>query len=117
MTFIEQLHALEIDADATLARFGGNEALLAKFLKKFLDDPSYSEVQSAWEQKQWDALERAAHTLKGVAGNLGMTRLFSLSNEMVQRIRRKEQEGLEKLYAELETEYSHVIAGLSKCGF
>ena len=80
----EILEEIGIELDSTLSRFGGNEALLLKFLKRFPEDPNFSEIGQALKMGDLQGVERAAHTLKGVAGNLGMTGLFSLCNDMVQ---------------------------------
>lgn len=108
----EILEEIGIELDSTLSRFGGNEALLLKFLKRFPEDPNFSEIGQALKMGDLQGVERAAHTLKGVAGNLGMTGLFSLCNDMVQKIRRGEECGLEALYMEAKKEYERILAGI-----
>ena len=74
----ETLSAAGININDGLERFMGNEALLTRFLKRFLEDSNYRTLLhavSAGDQKQAMA---ASHTLKGICGNLSMTALFDL---------------------------------------
>ena len=57
---------------------------------------------------------RAAHTLKGVAANLGLERLRSLASDMTERLRRGELSGAQALLAETETAYRRVLAALEE---
>ena len=57
-------------------RFGGNEALLLKYLRRFPSDPNYADLESALLRGDGEALRAACHTLKGVSGTLGLTPAF-----------------------------------------
>lgn len=48
-----------------------NENMVKKFVKKYQDDPTCADLHNAVEQQDWEAAFRGAHTLKGVAQNLG----------------------------------------------
>lgn len=52
-------------------RFCGNENLLEKFVVKFLKDPTYKNLEGSVNEGDRQGIEMNAHTLKGVAGNLG----------------------------------------------
>ena len=67
----EQLHG---DYAQVIQRLP-SPALVERFLGKFLDDGSFSELTSAMAAGQTEAAFRAAHTLKGVSANLGFERL------------------------------------------
>ena len=86
----EILTAAGIQADEALERLMGSEALLERFLKKFLQDKSYEELVSAIEGQELERAFRAAHTLKGVCGNLSLNRLGDLVKEQVELLRRQE---------------------------
>ena len=83
----EILTAAGIQADEALERLMGSEALLERFLKKFLQDKSYEELVSAIEGQELERAFRAAHTLKGVCGNLSLNRLGDLVKEQVELLR------------------------------
>ena len=47
-------------------------SLIERFITKFLDDGSFSELCHAMQEGQREAAFRAAHTLKGVSANLSL---------------------------------------------
>lgn len=52
-----------------------SEAMIGKFVRKYANDPTYNRLTAAVEAKNWKDAFLAAHTLKGVAQNLGFDRL------------------------------------------
>lgn len=73
------------------ARMGGNymdvkqrlrsENLIDKFIRKFLDDPSFVQYEAALQAKDDRSAFMALHTLKGVSQNLGMESLYKAVKE------------------------------------
>ncbi len=63
-----------VDVATALARLGGNRTLLAQLLATFVGDHADTarEIADALEADDTDAARRIAHTVKGVAGNLGI---------------------------------------------
>lgn len=82
-----RLQAGGIEVDSALERMMGSEALLERFLTKFLADPNYDRLCRAVADRDEAAALTAAHTLKGVCGNLSMTRLEALVSQMVELLR------------------------------
>ena len=82
-----QLEAAGIDVASALERMMGSEALLERLLGKFLDDPQYSALRAALEAGDADRAVSAAHTLKGVCGNLSMTGLYGQFTRQVDALR------------------------------
>lgn len=76
-----------IDIDSGVERFMGNEALYEKFLHRFADDKSYFELTDALSKGDCEAAFNAAHTLKGVSGNLSLITLQKLVCEQVECLR------------------------------
>jgi len=62
-----------LDAKDGLARVAGNRKLYLKLLRQFAEaqGPSVEQISAALAQGDAALAERVAHTLKGVAGNLG----------------------------------------------
>ncbi len=105
MTFQAFLQTLP-DHETVLQRFGGSEALLLRFVRKFPGEPTFGQLKAAMEAGDWKGVETAAHTLKGVAGNLGFQQLFSLSQQMVDAVRRDDLALLPALWQQAEAAYT-----------
>lgn len=105
---ISELKAYGCDTDAALERFLGNEGMYAKFLTRFLEDPSFAEIKPALDIGDEDSAFKSTHTLKGVAGNLGFTGLYEISADMVEKFRAGVHEAAWARYDELQQEYSKI---------
>ena len=64
-----------------------NEHMVKKFVKKYQDDPTCADLHNAVLQQDWEAAFRGAHTLKGVAQNLGFERLYQGSAVLTEAMR------------------------------
>ena len=104
---------LGMNAEETLARFGGNEPLLMRCLKKFNDDRSFDDLKTAMEQGQKEEAIAAVHTLKGVSGNLGLGTLFTKSQGLLAHLRQEGLEGAQPLYQDTEQAYAKTMEILS----
>lgn len=83
----KQLEAAGIDVGDALARFMNNEGLMMKFLLRFPQDQNYQRLCQAMEAQDAAAAYEAAHTLKGVAGNLSMKGLYARVCDVVEDLR------------------------------
>lgn len=101
MDMQELCGALSIDREACLARFSGNEALYLRFLLRFPQDPTWEQLCQAWEAGDAAAEERAAHTLKGIAANLGLGAVYADSAALVDALRAGRAEALPALREQL----------------
>ena len=52
---------LEIDWQACVSRFSGNEGLYRRFLFRFPQDETWEQLVRAWEQQDIPGVERGAH--------------------------------------------------------
>lgn len=70
-----------IDRDATLARLANDQALFDDLVTFFLEDhgPMMEKLGVAVTQRNAPAVERAAHSLKGLAANLGATEMSAIA--------------------------------------
>ncbi|MDO4273103.1 MAG: Hpt domain-containing protein [Eubacteriales bacterium] len=112
MTLKEFAENTQMDFEGTLERFANMESLLVKFLKKFVSDPTYEELRTAIENQDFSTVERAAHTLKGVAGNLGFQKLFYINQEIVDAVRNDNVDKINTLFEEDKQEYEMIIENL-----
>lgn len=107
----QKLQAAGVDLKGSLERFMNNEALYERFLGKFAADPNYQKLKEAMAAGDREQAEIAAHTIKGVAGNLGFTRLGALADQIVQRLRAGEGCGaLQELFAEFDQSYQEIYS-------
>ena len=109
MTIEERLIQAGIDWKSSLSRFGGNQDLYVRFLKKFTEDKTFQELQAAWSQEDTKETEVKAHTLKGVCANLGMTVLAEQLDRIVQ-VMRNEENGFAnpQMLSDCEREYEKI---------
>ncbi|GAA5218626.1 response regulator [Corallincola platygyrae] len=68
-----ELSADIIDTEAGIAVCNGNQGLYLRLLKKFQKGQRQfvDEFNHAWQEGDWEAATRAAHTLKGAASHIG----------------------------------------------
>ena len=64
-----------------------SDSLIKRFITKFLDDSSFSQLCRAIQEGQREEAFRAAHTLKGVCANLGFDQLGASASEMTELLR------------------------------
>lgn len=61
--------------------------MLRKFVGKYLADPTFGNLESAAAVQDWKGAFLAAHTLKGVAQNLGFDKLQRSASELTEALR------------------------------
>ena len=88
--FREIFEGYGADYNSTMARFMGNEAMYLKFLDMLFKDDNLEKLGTALEQQDYEAAFAAAHTLKGVVGNMGLTPLFNAVCAIVEPLRKRE---------------------------
>lgn len=108
--FRMQLEENGADVDTTLKRFMGNETIYLKFIMKFLDDKNYGAIEEGLAQKDYEKAFTGAHSLKGVAGNLGLTPVYEAASEMSELLRNPQDheidaEKIQEVKAKLEKSY------------
>jgi HPt (histidine-containing phosphotransfer) domain-containing protein len=66
-----------LDVDDGLSRVGGNRKLYLKLLRQFVEQqgPTVEQITAAQAAADTATAERLAHSLKGVAGNIGATQV------------------------------------------
>ena len=104
----ERLLAAGIDLDSALERMMGNEALLERFLNRFLEDPNYGLLTAAVEAGDAEGALTASHTLKGVCGNLSMQRLFDLLTRQVAALRAGDFAAAREMMPQISQAYAEV---------
>ena len=86
MTVQECYEAFGGDYQEVVSRLRTDERI-ARFLQKVVDDGSYQLLIDSVASGNVDEAFRAAHTLKGVCGNLSITRLGESSSALCEYLR------------------------------
>lgn len=87
--FRRQMEENGADVDTTIKRFLGNEAMYMKFIMKFLDDKNMAHINEGIQNRDYKTVFEGAHSLKGVAANLGLNPVCDLASQMTELLRGK----------------------------
>ena len=107
-----ELETAGVDVDQALERMMGSDGLLERLLAKFLEDQNYSGLRAALEVGDTDRAAAAAHTLKGMCGNLSMTGLFQLFTRQVAALREGDLAGARDLMERIVPAYEAAEAAI-----
>lgn len=103
------------DYEATMKRFLGNEAMYLRLLGMLPKDTSVEDLGLALSAGDLRGAFEAAHTLKGVAGNLGLRPLYEAVEAIVGPLRRQEEDcDYPGLYAEIQSAHKRAIRFLAE---
>lgn len=86
-----------------------SEKLIEKFLKKFVDDKSYSDITRYLEAGEKENAFCAAHTLKGVCLKLGLDKLYESAVEVTEALRGGKNETTPEMLEKLKSDYELTI--------
>ncbi len=98
------------DYNEMLDRMVGKKELLMKFLKKYPNDPSFEMLEQAVATGNLEQIFRAAHTLKGVASNLGLKPVVDIVSPFVETTRGGSSDGVEETFSEIKKAHREVLA-------
>ncbi len=118
MTNEKELQLAGMDVASFLARIMNNEALVKLFVKKFVEDSNFALLEQAVEAGDLQAATSACHTLKGMCGNMSLTRLFELLQLQLAAFRGGENDKAVAMMTEIvplyQTAISHMKAWLEE---
>lgn len=103
-----------IDYEDALERFGGNETLFKKLAAKYADDPHFEGLVTALERDDAPAAYQEAHALKGVAGNLSFSALYTASAQATEALRAGDAQTARRLLPTLKDAHEAVLAALAE---
>ena len=109
---VEQVYKnMDSDYASVKARLQ-NDALIEKFLIKFLADESYANIIKNLEVQNPEEAFRAAHTLKGVCQNLGLDRLYKSSYDVTEVLRNGKNDVTPEMMEKLESDYDVTVSSI-----
>lgn len=109
--FKECFEAYGANYTVTMERFLGNEALYLKTRNMLFPDDNLQKLGDALHAGDHDGALQAAHTLKGVVSNLGLSSLCDAICAIVEPLRAgEEREDDPSLYRTVQAEYQRASA-------
>lgn len=106
--WLQKLEDYGVDIPTTMARFVGDEALYKECLQALISENDVHNLEMAIHNNNDKAAFEYAHSLKGVAGNLGLTPLYSVVCELVEAIRCGARDNRKKQLDAIVEEYARV---------
>jgi HPt (histidine-containing phosphotransfer) domain-containing protein len=104
-----------VNVDTAMERFMNNTALLERFLRKFYTDQNYPKLKEALGNNDTQEAFSAAHTLKGVSGNLSLDTMYEVVSEITELLRAEDIEGAKEFFPRVTEIYERTLEGLQKC--
>jgi HPt (histidine-containing phosphotransfer) domain-containing protein len=104
-----------VNVETAMERFMDNTALLERFLRKFYVDQNYPKLKEALDNDDTHEAFVAAHTLKGVSGNLSLDVLFNAASEITELLRAEDLAGAKEFFPKVKQVYENTLEGLQKC--
>lgn len=101
-----------VDYDAFLQRMMGKEVLVEKYLRIFVADSTYAELEQAMVAQDFETVGFKAHTLKGIALNLNFEKLGNLCMSIMNSVHSGDTLGLEPQFEQVKAEYACIIKEL-----
>jgi chemotaxis protein histidine kinase CheA len=89
------------DIAGTLPRFIGSSEFYCRMLAKVPDEENFAKLGNALTEEDINTAFNAAHTLKGVLGNMGLTPMYEEACAIVEPLRAGKSEGVAEHYAAL----------------
>ncbi len=114
MTIKNCYDELGLDFDAVKERLL-SEDRVARYAVKFIDNPDFPDLEAALIAEDWNKAFEAAHTLKGVALNLGFDRLSEIDSELTEILRPRsvsDNNAMIRKFNEVRDEYNRIIKAL-----
>lgn len=104
------------DYEAVMGRLRQEERV-AKFLRLFLADENFDLLTRSVAGEDWPTAFRAAHSLKGVALNLGLSALAKSASEMTECLRPgAPTQDPQPLYEAVKGDYGKTVAAIQALG-
>ncbi len=111
MTIQECYRAIGADYDEVLGRLR-SERLIQKFVLKFPEDGSFQLLCDSMEAGDLETAFRASHTIKGVCGNLGFSRLGASSHDLTEALRARDGARAAALLDQVKADYQETVAAI-----
>ena len=113
MTLEQMYAAIGGDYKAVMERLPSAD-FVRRFALKFLQDDSFPNLKKALEAQDAPTAFRAAHTLKGVAQNLGFTLLYEATATLTEVLRAGNLPEDDNMMNAVAKEYERTVAAIEQ---
>lgn len=100
-TLLEALKEWGCDVDGAMERLMGDEGLYQTCLHSVMEDKNFAGLCDALNQRKVEQAFEYAHTLKGVLANMGLTPMYDTVVQIVEPLRKGNDENLLPVCEEL----------------
>lgn len=90
----------------------GSIAAVERFLRMFAGDDTFAMLEAAMSAGDVQRAFRAAHTLKGLAANLGLVQLGQAASVLTEALRGSDMQSAAALYPETAATYREACAAI-----
>jgi len=109
-TVFVKLKEIGSDVDGALARFMGDEELYIECLESFTEDENIPKLERLIRTTEYQEMFNCAHTIKGVAANLGLTSLFNTTCILVEELRNSSYDNIETDFEAMSNEFNIFVS-------
>jgi chemotaxis protein histidine kinase CheA len=98
---ISKIEAWGCNVQEALERFVDDADLYIMCMNLFVGDASFASLGEAIKSQNYEAAFEAAHTLKGVAGNVSAGPLYEIIESLTDKLRANNHAGVEEDYKKI----------------
>ena len=114
-TLVDRLDEYGADLTGAMSRFLGDEEFYISCFEDFLKDEVFAQLDAALAAEEYGAAFDAAHSIKGVSGNLGLTPLYEAACDLAEPLRARGYADVRALHVEVMNQY-RILKALSSGG-
>lgn len=104
----EELMRIGVDYNTALDRCMGMEDLYREFLQSFLHENPLPKLEKYIVERNVKDAFKAAHTLKGLCGNLGFSNILEFLSPLVEILRDESLDGADELLLKVKERYQEL---------
>lgn len=105
---LNRLKEYGVSIDEITERFMGDMELYFMCLNEFLSDNNFKTLEKALSDGDNQTAFEAAHSLKGMSGNMGLAPMYKAVCELSDALKIKDYSNLDAQYARVSAEYDKI---------
>lgn len=91
------------------------DKLIEKFVLMLPKEPCFENLKAGMESQDWKAVFAASHTLKGVAANLALTKLYNSANLLTEDLRGgTPTSNTQQYFEQVKKDFENVLAAINE---